>query len=66
MKNSIVQSERQRPRAIDLMKDIYSSHITDCKLGEKCPTMIDLKKRIEEEERILNGGSNFNRSFGLK
>jgi hypothetical protein len=68
MKKSIVQSERQRPRAVDLMKAIYSSHVVDpnCGLGDKCPMMIDLKKRIEEEERLLNNGSNFPRSFGLK
>lgn len=66
MKKSIVQSERQRPRAIQLMKEIYASHIVDpnCGLGENCPMMVDLKKRIEEEERLLNG--NFSRSFGLK
>lgn len=68
MKKSIVQSERQRPRAVDLMKAIYTSHIADpnCGLGDNCPMMIDLKKRIEEEERLLDNGSNFPRSFGLK
>jgi hypothetical protein len=68
MKKSIVQSERQRPRAVDLMKSIYSSHLADpnCGLGDNCPMMIDLKKRIEEEERLLDNGSNFSRSFGLK
>ena len=51
------------------MKSIYSSHVADpnCGLGEQCPMMIDLKKRIEEEEeRLLDNGSNFPRSFGLK
>jgi hypothetical protein len=66
MKKSIVQSERQRPRAVELMKAIYSSHAAECKDGDKCPMMIDLKKRIEEEERLLDHGSNFSRSFGLK
>ena len=68
MKKSIVQSERQRPRAVDLMKAIYSSHVADpnCGLGDKCPMMIDLKKRIDEEERLLDHGSNFSRSFGLE
>jgi hypothetical protein len=63
---SIVQSERQRPRAIELMKDIYVSHVKDpnCGLGERCPMMLDLKKRIEEEEALL--GDNFPRSFGPK
>ena len=50
------------------MKAIYTSHVADpnCGLGDKCPMMIDLKKRIEEEERLLTNGSNFSRSFGLK
>jgi hypothetical protein len=49
------------------MKDIYASHTKDpnCGLGERCPMMVDLKKRIEEQER-LQDGSNFPRSFGLK
>jgi hypothetical protein len=66
MDKSIVQSERQRPRAVELMKGIYVSHVADpkCGLGEQCPMMIDLKKRIEEEEALL--GDNFPRSFGLK
>jgi len=48
------------------MKGIYVSHVADpkCGLGEQCPMMIDLKKRIEEEEALL--GDNFPRSFGLK
>jgi hypothetical protein len=48
------------------MRDIYASHVKDpnCGLGERCPMMIDLKKRIEEEETLL--GDNFPRSFGLK
>lgn len=64
---SIVQSERQRPRAIQLMKSIYASHTADpaCGLGTKCPMMVDLKKRIEEEEKLLSG-QNFPRPFGLK
>ena len=69
MNKSIVQSERERPRAVELMKAIYASHVADpnCGLGDKCPMMIDLKKRIEEEERLLdNAQSNFPRSFGLK
>lgn len=62
---SIVQSERQRPRAVEIMKDIYVSHTKDpnCGLGERCPMMIDLKKRIQEEEALLG---DFPRSFGPK
>lgn len=46
------------------MKDIYTSHVADpkCGLGERCPMMIDLKKRIEEEETLLGG--TFSRSSG--
>ena len=68
MSKSIIQSERQRPRSIELMKVIYASHIKDpnCGLGENCPMMLDLKKRIEAEERLLEPGSNFSRSFGLE
>ena len=69
MSKNIVQSERQRPRAIALMKEIYASHVKDpnCGLGERCPMMLDLRKRIEEaEERLLGPGSNILRSFGLK
>jgi len=67
MSKSIVQSERQRPRAIELMKGIYASHVSDtkCGLGEMCPMMVDLKKRIEDEEKLLGSG-NFSRPFGLK
>jgi len=67
MNKSIVQSERQRPRAVELMKDIYASHVSDqkCGLGEACPMMADLKKRIEDEEKLL-GSDNFSRPFGLK
>ena len=66
MKKSIIQSERQRPRSLELMKDIYASHVADksCGMGVNCPMMLDLKKRIDEEEQ-LNGG-NFSRPFGLK
>ena len=65
MTKDIVQSERQRPRAVELMKDIYISHVQDptCGLGERCPMMVDLKKRIEDEEARLGGLS---RPFGLK
>ena len=47
------------------MKDIYVSHTKDpnCGLGERCPMMIDLKKRIQEEEALLG---DFPRSFGPK
>jgi len=67
-KKSIVQSDRQRPRAIELMKGIYASHIADprCGKGENCPMMLNLKSRIEEEERILNSERNSPRSFGLE
>jgi len=67
MQKTIIQSERQRPRSIELMKDIYASHVADqkCGLGVNCPMMLDLKNRIDEEERLLNG-SNFSRPFGLK
>ena len=66
MSKSIIQSERQRPRSIELMKDIYASHVADCKHGDRCPMMLDLKKRIDDEERLLEPGSNISRSFGLK
>ena len=67
MTKSILQSERQRPRAVELMKDIYASHVQDpaCGLGERCPMMVDLKKRIEAEESLL-AGDNFSRPLGLK
>ncbi len=68
MNKSIVQSERQRPRAVEIMKDIYASHIADpnCPYGgEKCPMMQDLKKQIETEEALLPGHV-FSRSFELK
>jgi hypothetical protein len=67
MSKSIIQSERQRPRSIELMKEIYASHVADCKHGENCPSMIDLRKNIEaaEAEGSLESG-NFSRSFGLK
>jgi hypothetical protein len=50
---SIVLSERQRPRALQLMKATYASHTHDpaCGLGEQCPQMMSLKLRIEELER---------------
>ena len=69
MTKSIIQSERQRPRSLELMKDIYASHVADknCGLGVNCPQMVSLKKQIDEvEQQILDSGSNFSRSFGLK
>jgi len=50
------------------MKGIYASHIADprCGKGENCPMMLNLKSRIEEEERILNSERNSPRSFGLE
>jgi len=68
MNKNIIQSERQVTRAIELMKEHYASHVADpkCELGVNCPMMLNLKRRIEEEERLLNSGSNFSRSFGLK
>jgi hypothetical protein len=67
MSKSIIQSERLRPRAIELMREIYASHVADqkCGLGASCPMMLDLKKRIEEEEKLLGNGD-FSRSFGLR
>lgn len=66
MKTAIVLSERQKPRALKLMKAIYASHITDhsCGLGEACRMMVNLKQRIETLEKEL--GDNFFRSSGLK
>jgi hypothetical protein len=66
MTKDIIQSERQRPRAVEIMKDIYVSHVQDptCGLGETCPMMVNLKKRIEAEEALLAGESA--RVFGLK
>jgi hypothetical protein len=65
MTKNMIQSERQRPRAVELMKDIYVSHVQDptCGLGERCPMMVDLKKRIEEAEAALG---DLSRPFGLK
>jgi hypothetical protein len=67
MTKTIIQSERQRPRVVEIMKDIYASHIQDptCGLGDLCPMMVDLKKRIEAEEALL-AGDNFSRPLGLK
>jgi hypothetical protein len=66
MTKTIIQSERQRPRAVELMKALYASHVQDttCGLGERCPMMVDLKKRIEAEEALLAGDTL--RPFGLK
>lgn len=45
----IVLSERQNPRSLQLMKDIYASHRADprCEMGEKCPMLLKLKAQIE-------------------
>jgi len=66
MNKTIIQSERQRPRAVAVMKGIYASHVQDptCGLGERCPMMVDLKQRIEAEEALLAGDTL--RPFGLK
>jgi hypothetical protein len=49
MSKSIVQSERQRPRAIELMKDIYASHVADlkCGLGANCPRKQPRRRRSD-------------------
>jgi len=67
MSKSIVLSERLRPRAIELMKDMYVAHAADPNCpwakdgrGTECPKMVELKQRIEEEEKLLGVG-NFSR-----
>lgn len=49
------------------MKDIYASHVADCDLGDRCPSMVSLKKTIEENERLLSGETgNSPLIFGLE
>lgn len=72
MTKNILQSERQRPRAVEFMKEAYTQqrtqHMADpnwCDFSvETCPMMVDLKKRIEAEEALLAGAPA--RFFGLK
>jgi hypothetical protein len=48
MMRDIIQSERQKPRALELYQAIYAAHIVDpkCGLGERCPMMVELKAKI--------------------
>jgi hypothetical protein len=48
----LIQSERQKPRALELYRAIYAAHIVDpkCGLGERCPMMVDLKTKIKALE----------------
>lgn len=52
MKN-LVLSDRQKPRTLQLLKDIYTAHLADpkCELGENCPQLKATKAKIEELER---------------
>jgi hypothetical protein len=47
MKNLIL-SERQKPRALELYRKFYASHVVDptCGLGDNCPMMVELKAKI--------------------
>jgi len=59
---NLVLSERQKPRALELYKLIYSAHIADpnCPYGgDQCPMMVDLKAQITalEEEGIKAAAS---------
>jgi hypothetical protein len=54
------------------MKNLYTAHLSDpnCPYarlgrGEECPKLANLKKDIEDEERLM-GENNFSSSFGLK
>jgi hypothetical protein len=49
---NLIKSERQKPYALELYKNIYAAHIVDpkCGLGENCPKMLELKRRIKELE----------------
>lgn len=48
----IILSERQKPRSLQLMKDIYAAHLADpkCELGEGCPMLLNLKAQIAQLE----------------
>lgn len=66
MSNSIVLSERQRPRAIQIMKELYASHACPTRaVGMDCSMMVSLRQRIEEEEKLLDERDP-SRSFGSK
>ena len=50
---SIVLSDRQKPRTLQLLKSIYAAHLADekCELKENCPQLKATKAKIEELER---------------
>ena len=50
---SIILSDRQKPRSLQLLKTIYAAHLADprCELGENCPQLRATKAKIEELER---------------
>ena len=51
MMRNLIQSERQKPRALELLKAIYAAHNANpCGLGERCPVEADLKARIKALE----------------
>lgn len=52
---NIILSERQKPRSLQLMKDIYAAHLADpkCELNSQCPMLLSLKTRIDSLEADL-------------
>ncbi len=65
MKN-IVLSERNKPRALKSMKDIYAAHTSECSEGVSCRVMVMLKRDIEELEHELAPPAAKRRSAGVK
>jgi hypothetical protein len=51
---NIVLSERQKPRVLQSMKDIYAAHSAECAAGVRCCVMVALKRDIEALEHELS------------
>jgi hypothetical protein len=66
MKN-IVLSERQKPHALQSMKDIYAAHSSECSDGVSCRVMVMLKRDIEAlEQELTPAPAAKRRSAGVK
>jgi hypothetical protein len=57
MKKNIVLSERQKPRALETMKNIYAAHSATCSDGASCHFMVNLKREIKSLEGQLGAAT---------
>lgn len=64
---SVILSERTKPRALELMEDMYAAHVAVCKDGANCRVMLKLKAEIEAAKAPVESKQKAKmRSVGVK